>query len=606
MPVEFDISPVIEPPPAVKPTAPVPAPMPGRVHGAPTTPPSQPPATPPVTPKRSNTLLKWVALAAALLFVVSIGSLWWGGNNFSSSAVTITLEAPEHTVSGDEITYVVRWKNQTGVALTNLRFRLFWPEDTVILADGNPTTPESEGFTIDRIEAGAEGTHEFKAFLLGPEGAVKTADLNVIFQAGSLKSDFKKDVKAVTTITDTPVRLTLTAPPTAVAGETVQYILDVRNETETDLTDLRVEFDLPDGFVPAEATPKPSEGSGIFMISALKAGEGTRIRISGALQGAEREAKTVQVVLKRNFNGQYIDYVRESTTTMLTSPLLSVRISPSAGRDYVAPPGDKISYAVTYRNDSSYTFTGMTLAVKLEGTMFDLSTVEVDGGFFDGSTNTVVFDSSGVSGLAQLHAGFVGGGGSSNFFVKTTARLSTANIPSGLEGPEIVALDALVTKISTQPSVLQSVLYDNGAGEGPVPPQSGQETLFTVRWQITNPGNDIRDAKFTAILPPGVTWKDAAQAVVGGTAPTFDQNANRVTWNVGTVPFLTGAGMPRFEALFKVAIRPASNLVGQSVPLVTQATLTGTDGFTQQAVEVRVRDVSTSNIEGHPDEGRVQ
>jgi hypothetical protein len=615
MPAEFDISPVIEPPAPIKPAAPSLAPMPGRVPAATTPPPSPIPVR-----KRSNTLLKWVALVAAILFVVSIGSLWWNGNNFSSSAVTIALEAPEHTVSGDEVTYTVRWKNPTGVALTNLRFRIFWPEDTVKLEEGTPTMPESEGFTIDRVEAGTEGTREFKVFLLGPEGAVKTADLNVIFQAGTLKSDFTKDVKAVTTVTDTPVRLTLTAPPTAVAGETVQYLLDARNETEQELTDLRVEFTLPDGFDVAESSPKPSEGESTFTIASLKAGEGTRIRISGTLQGAEREAKTVEVVLKRNFNGQYVDYVHESTTTMLTSPLLSVRIAPAEGREYVAPPGDKIRYTVTYRNNSSYAFLGLSLAVKLEGTMFDLSTVDVENGYFDGSTGTVIYDSSGVPNLSQLtpggsgtlkftvtlHPGFVGGAGSSNFFVKTTARLSTANIPTGLEGPEIEALDSLVTKISTQPTVLQSVLYDNGAGEGPMPPKNGEETVFTLRWQITNPGNDVRDAKVTATLPPGVAWKDASQAVVGGTAPTFDQNANRVTWAIGTVPFGTGAGMPRFEALFKVSIRPASNLVGQAVPLATQTTLFGTDSYTQQSVEVRVRDVSTNETEGHSGEGKVQ
>lgn len=570
-------------------------------------------------PKRSNTVLKWVALGAALLFVVAIGSFFLDGGNFSSSAVTLTLEAPEHAVSGDEVAYTVRWKNGTGVDLTNLRFRIFWPEDTVVLVDGTPTTPESDGFTVDRTAAGAEDSREFKVFLLGPEGAVKTANVDLIFEAG-LKSDFRKDAKAVTTITDTPVRLTLTAPPTAVAGETVQYILDVRNETEEDMTDLRVEFTLPDGFTAAESSPEPIEGENVFAIASLDAGEGKRIRISGALQGAEREAKTVEVVLKRNFNGQYVDYVRERTTTMLTSPLLSVRIAPSEGREFVAPPGEKLRYTVTYRNNSSYTFLGLTLAVLLEGPMYDLATVEVDEGYFDGSTGTVIFDSSGVPGFAQLtpggsgtvrfnvtlNSGFSGGAGSSNFFVKATAKLSTANIPTGLEGPEIAALDSLVTKISTQPTMLQSVLYDDGSGEGPVPPESGQKTEFSVRWQLTNPGNDIRDTKVTATLPPGVSWENDAQAVVGGDAPAFDASTKQVTWDVRTLPYGTGAGMPRFEALFRVSVTPASNLVGQTVPLVTQAILRGTDGFTGQAVQVQVRDVSTGDIEGHTDEGRVQ
>ncbi len=204
-----------------------------------------------------------------------------------------------------------------------------------------------------------------------------------------------------------------------------------------------------------------------------------------------------------------------------------------------------------------------------------------------------------------LKSGLSGGTGASSVFVKATARISTTNVPAGAGAGEVSALDSLITKISTQPAFTSAILYDDGKGSGPMPPQVGQETTYTVRWQVANPGNTVRDAKVTATLPPGVTFNGMAVAVNGGSAPTFDANRNTVTWNIGTLPFGTGNGSARYEATFGISIRPGSNQVGALIPLVTRATLTGTDSFTTQPIEVTLRDADTQSVENHSQDGRV-
>jgi hypothetical protein len=607
MPAEFDISPVIPPTPHT--SAPSPAPQ----VPAPVSP------VPPM-PRRSNSLLKWLMVGAAALFVISIASLWWGGNSFSDSGVIVTLEAPDRVTSGDEVTYTVTYRNDTKVPLSDMSFRLFYPEDAIVLKDGQPTTPDSEGFTVDRLEPGATGTQELKAFLVGDKGAIKTARLHLIFKAGTLRSSFEKEVSAATTITALPVTLTLVAPPTAVSGSTVQYILDVRNDSGADLDDLKVAFTYPDGFVVQSFSPQPDEGNTGWNLDRLSAGEGTRIRVEGVLPGNERETKTVSVVLQRNLNGQYVDYVKTEAFTMISSPLLAVSIAPEEGRDYVSFAGDVLRYVVSFRNNSRYTFLGLLLGVKLEGDMYDFTTLQTQNGYFDGASHTVIYDSSGVPLLAQLppgasgqvsfsihlKPGLSGGSGSSSFFVKASARLSTTNVPAGLNQDEVMAQDSLITKISTDPALTQAILYDDGKGTGPMPPKVGEETTFTVRWQIANPGNDVRNAKVTAILPPGVTWRDAALTSTGGSAPIFDANRNMVTWNIGTLPFGTGNGTARYEASFVIGIRPGPNQVGQVVPLINDTTLTGTDAFTSQQIEVVLRDADTGAVENHSADARVE
>ncbi len=607
MPADFEISPVIPPVQKVQPQpAPQATPTPAPIS--------------PGMPKQRNTqrILKWLILVAAGLFVVTVGSLWWGGNSFSDKDVALTIDGPDRATSGDEITYTVKWRNDTRVALSEMSFRIFYPEGSIVLKDGQPTNPESEGFQIDTLNPGESGEREFKLFLVGDKGAIKNLRVHLIFKAGTLRSAFEKDVTIATTITDLPVTLALVAPPSAVPGQPIQYILDARNDSDVDLADLKVVFKYPDGFVVQQMKPQPDTGNTEWLLDTLRSGQATRITVTGVLSGNERETKNVEVVLQQKLNGQYVDYVRAEAFTMLSSPLLSVRVATSEGRDYVSFAGDTLRYTVTYGNTSQFTLSGLNLNIKLEGDMYDFSRIRADRGFFDDSTKTLRYDSSGVPNFSSLRPGQTGSvfftiplkagfgsqmGGANNFFVKATARLSTSNVPSGVDGDEVFSLDSLITKISTQPNLSQAILYDDGAGSGPLPPQVGQKTTFTVRWQLTNPGNDIRDAKVTATLPPGVTFEDAVSAT-NGTPPTVKSSV--VTWAVGTLPFGTGNGTARYEARFRISITPSTNQQGSNPALVAGATLTGTDSFTGQAIQVRLKDYTTDSIENHPEDGRVQ
>lgn len=609
MPADFEISPLI---PEIPREVPVPV--------QPSAPPAQPPvAEPPSMPKgKTNNLLRWLMIAAAVLFVGAVASLFFGGNSFSASGVTLTLTTSDRATSGDEVTYTVTYRNETKTQLQNLSFRLFYPSGSIVLKDNEPTTPDSEGFTVDTLAPGAQETRDFKAFLVGDKGSIETAKVQLVFQAGTLRSSFQKEATASTTITTLPVTLTLVAPPTIVSGQTIQYILDVRNDTANDLSDLKLQLAFPDGFTAQTTQPQPDEANYVWDLSTLKAGRGTRITVSGPLTGNEQEAKTVTATLRRNLNGQYVDYVRTDASTTISSPLLSVTLAPNGNRDYVAFPGDTLRYTVTYRNTSRFTFLGLSLRVTLEGDMYDTGGIRVDNGFFEDSTKSVVYDSSGIPALAQLppgqsgtvtfsvplKAGFTGGAGAKTSFVKATARLSTPNVPPGMDASEVAVSDSVTTKIGTQPSFGESILYDGGAGTGPIPPKVGQTTTYTVRWQLTDPSNDVSNAKVMATLPPGVSFVSGV-AVNGGSAPAFDRNRNTVTWTIGTLPFGTGIGTPKYEATFVVSITPSSNQVGSSVALVSGASLTGTDSFTGNSVQVSAHDMTTDNVDGHANDGRV-
>lgn len=562
--------------------------------------------------KKSGSLLKWLIIMAVGLFVVSVGSLFWSSPSFSDRDVVLTLEGPDRATSGDEVTYTLKWKNNTKLDLHDMKFRLFYPDDSVVIVDGAPTQPDSEGFEVESLKPGMSGERQITLFLVGDKGGIKDMTVNLIFRAGTLRSAFEKEVKVNTTITDLPVALTLTAPPTKVSGQPVTYIVDVRNETDEDFVDMRLELEYPEGFTVRDVTPSSDGGStSRWTIDELLQGEGLRFTIEGSLSGVQGEAKTVSAVLKRKVGEQYIDYVRTDSLTMLSSPLLSTRIEVNGSRDHAAHPGESLKYVFHYSNNSNQNLIGLSMSLQLDGQMFDFDRLQAPNGFFDESINTVRFSSSGVSDFAVLPPGKSGkvevtiplkssfvGGGTGSFFVKASTRLSTPNVPTGVQGSEVFAQDVLTTKIVSQPTLAETVAVAGGA----TPLQVGQKTNFTVSWSITNPGNEMRDATVTTLLPPGVSF-DGTEF---GGAATFDTNSNRVTWDVGNVPFGTGVGVPRKTTSFQISTTPSSNQKGDEIQILNNAILSGTDSFTGQNVQSVFRAIFSGDVQGLEDERAVQ
>lgn len=567
--------------------------------------------------------LKWLILVSIGLLFVSAWLIWYGRPSFSEKDVIFQLKGPQQASSGDEAVYSLTFENRTRYDLRNLKVRFTYPSDSVVIKNGVVSAESSEAFTIDVLSSGDSTAREFKAFLVGDKGNIKDARAEIVFNAGSLRSSFQKSVNVSTAIISLPIALTLVAPPSAVSGQVVSYILDYRNESPGDVSDVQFEFKLPDGFSLSQTTPQPNAGQYVWSTPLLRRGSGARILIEGRLSGNERDVKTISVILKRKIDDQYINYEKAESTTIISSPLLSLDMKVNNVPDYTAIAGDDLRYLISYKNNYSQSLIGLTMAIRLEGDMFDLATLEDKEGFFDGATRTVFFNAASAPDLAALPAGKSGSvefriklkpgfptgiSGSRNFFVKATATLSTPNVPTGIDSNEIAVQSSVVTKISTQPTLSQTAYYLDPAfgSSGPFPPQVDQETVFTIHWQLVNPGNDMNEAQVRAQLPTGVVWKNVISSGTNQSQPFFDRNKSEVIWNIGLLPQGVGIFTPKYEASFQVSIKPSIADKGSSPVLIKEAVFSGTDSFTKQNLIVRAADVDTSRIVDRTDLGAVK
>jgi len=576
-------------------------------------------------------LLKWLILLALVLFIAAIVIFLFGKPSFSENQVVLELDGPTQASVGDEAVYKVKYGNNTKIELSNLRFKFTYPEEAVVIKDGQVVKELSETFVVDKLQNDESGEREFRAFLVGDRGNIKNAKIELEFRAGSLRSSFEKTETTSTTLISVPVSLTLVAPPTTVSGQTINYILDYRNESGDSISDIRFEFNYPDGFEIQEQTPQPSQGASagtaapagtnIWSVPLLKRNEGGRISVKGVLRGKEGEVKTISVLLKRGINGEFVNYQKASTSSLISNPLLGLEIFANGSKTYAAHLEDRLQYTVRYKNNSNFNLIGLNLEVKLEGEMFDLTTLNTDGGFYDSSSGTVLWNAAVVpdfSALPPNKSGEVkfavniksdfpsGGVGGRNFLVKASSRLTTPNVPSGVDGSEVAASADIVTRISTQPTFLQTAYYNDPAfgSSGPLPPKTGEETTFTVHWQVANPGNDMNQVKVKALLPPGVTWKNIVSVGLGQSEPTFDRNTSEVTWNIGVLPQGIGVLGSKFEASFQVGIKPS--LVGQLPIIIKDGKFSGADSFTKEEIILNASDLTMNDLVDRPGEGTVQ
>ena len=559
-------------------------------------------------------------LLALALFIAAVVIFLFGKPSFSYDQVILKLEGPSQAAVGDEVVYKVKYANQTKLDLHNLRFKFIYPDESVVIKDGEILKDLDQTFIIDNLNNGESGEKEFRAFLVGDRGNIKNVKIELEFKAGNLRSSFQKSDTISTTLVSVPVSLTLVAPPSVVSGQTVNYLLDYRNESGDNISDIKFEFTYPDGFVVQERTPA-SSGTNIWSIPLLKRGEGGRISIKGTLTGKESEVKTISVLLKRGINGKFIDYQKAATSSFISNPILGLEILVNGSRNYSANPGDSLQYTVRYRNNSTSNLIGLNLEVKLEGEMYDISTLDTAGGFYDSSRNVILWNagvvpdfsallpnkSGEVKFLVKIRDGFPSGGVSGrNFFVKAASNLRTPNIPSGIEGGEIAATADLVTRISTQPAFSQTAFYNDPAfgSFGPLPPKTGEETVFTIHWQIANPGNDMNGVEVRALLPPGIMWKNIVSVGLGQSEPVFNPNNSEVKWSISVLPQGTGVLTPKYEASFQVSVRPS--VAGQIPVIAKGGSFSGTDSFTKEKIILNLPDLTADTLVDRPGEGTVK
>jgi len=527
-----------------------------------------------------------------IAILVGIAGFWlWQKNSYSKEILKLEIIAPSETTMGEEITYVVKYKNNGDVRLQNPVLIFEYPAGAV------PTEGQDTRITqsLDDIYPGQERNFSFSSRLFGKEGEIKEAKALLQYTPRNLNAQFESETSVTTLISHVPLTFELDLPSRMEAGQEFSFALNYFSNSAYPLSDLRIKIEYPEGFSFTKAVPSPI-GESEWNIGLLNKAEGGRISITGSLEGEVKEAKIFKATLGTWKEGKFT-LLREAIKGIgITRTRLLISQEVNGTTDYVASPKDTLHYVISFKNVSEKTLENLFLVVSLEGRPFDLKSVKSDFGIFQQGDNSIIFESKNVSRLRFLGKGEEG---KVEFWVNVKEEWETFSPQdkSFALRDRIILSDVteeFELKVNSKLEIEQTAYFEDEVfgNQGPLPPQVGVPTTYTVVWQAKNLYNDVQNAKVRAVLSAGVSL--TGSVFPEGESVTFDQVSKEVVWEIGDMSAGTGPFETAPSVAFQIRLTPLESQQGSVAQLIGEARIQADDLFTERSLSATDSPIDTT------------
>lgn len=566
------------------------------------TPPTPP--TPPVPPKenpvinseepapnkKSRKYRGILVLVGLVFFVLSVvlSSVYilLGQNTISGNNIDISLSAPFTISGGDIVSLQIGLTNYNSVPVESATLVVEYPEGTRKVDEEN-TELRTERIPLSEIAAGETFNVPLRARIFGEENQEYEIKASIEYRvSGSNATFYKESEPHRIKIGTAPVVMSIDAEEKISSGEETEIALTIRNNSADSIKNLLVKADYPNGFDFSGSDPEPSAGRDVWNIEELEAESETTITIRGIVLGTESEQRSIKFAAglgseRDQANLSSIIAVADTEFT-LEEPFLNVEVSVNnSDEDTISvEPGEQVSVSIDIQNnlDSSVYDTG--IEVILSGNALEYTRVRPVDGYYDSSSRTIRWESSSNRRLSKLdpeestRLSFSLSPDTEGlrtpqlqFFVKATGRrVSDSNAREEISGD----LNRTI-KIESKPDLSSEIIRTNN-DSGPVPPEVGEETTYTIVWEAESATNDISGTTVSATLPNYVTWTGVTS---GDGSWSYNPTSRIVEWTAGDIE----AG-EKMKGDFRVSFLPSSQQIGRTPELVGNASLRATDSFT--------------------------
>jgi hypothetical protein len=535
---------------------------------------------------RLRTIFLWTLVIATVLFVIVGGVFFFiaGGGVIGGRDVTFTLEGPSETASGSEAVWHVSIRNENQKAIEGAELVITFP-------DGERTREQ-----IGTIAPGAEETLEVRRIVFGNEGDEVTIKTVLEYRPQGSSAFFAKEDTASLTIVSSLVGVALEAPREVQAEGSVALAVRVTSNTDTILHDLSLEVEYPEDFLFENAVPAAVEGIKRWRLGDMQPQEVRVIAISGILKQGVTPQKTFRMKVGI-FDGEEDRWqvvAQAAATVTVRSSLLALDVRMETQKEGVALPGESFLMSLRWKNNLPVAVENVVIEATPTGEAFDKGSLRLTDATYDETTNTIRWNASTVAALAVVAPGSEGEVSfrmrvhdivpartleDRNFVARVEGRVRAETIPEGYASSDLTSESAAEVKIASKLLLSQKAYfyYEPLPNSGPLPPEVGKETTYTVLWSLQNVSNALEEVTVRAFLPSYARWK----GVVSPGSASINYNASRseITWHVGALSAGVGYTRPALEAAFQIGFLPTSFHQGGEAELISVAEAQGADVF---------------------------
>lgn len=546
---------------------------------------------------------------------------------FESERIGLNIEGPTSILSGEDITYIVKYGNQERADIVSSALTVYLPEG-FILKEANPAISKSEGdgeksrvnsWDLGTLKVGQTGTIEIKGKLLADtDQKIETITANLAYHPSNFNSEFQKTSSLDTRVTLAVVSVNIDGPSQITPAEKITYKITYNNNLVDSSKNVKITALYPLGFTPDKITPEPSaeklndnESGNIWYKDDLKYAEEQTIEITGGFGKDNSGKKYLKAIIELKEGDTLYPQMDKTFTTELAKEGLSLNlIINGATENKSVSFGDYLNYSIVYRNNGQTTVGNLEISANLDSEILDWSTLE-DKNKGAINNNLITWTKDNIPALESLPPG---NEGSIDFKIKSKNLSDVANLAknkwqvislatikvgktNGQNSNTILNSNTINTSVSTDLNLKVEGRYFNddniAIGGGPLPPKVGQTTSYKIFWTLTNSIHEINNVKVSTTLPANVSW--AANYDLTAGQIQFQPETRQIIWEINRQPL----SVKEATAEFEVNITPTADQAGKIMVLIPTVALQAIDAVTGNII-AQSEDGTTTNLETDP------
>ncbi len=482
--------------------------------------------------------------------------------------------------SGDQMRLVVTYANRTKFKLSPAALSVHLPPGFVIDRTRTPATYLSEQSVIDlgTITAGGKGTAEIFGTLWATPGTATPLKVYLSYQPVEEKRPpEQKTASAIINLPDTVIKTKLDIATTSLSGATVPFTYTIQNTGADKIEHIKISTNNPTLAFDTTSTD-----------FALNPNE--KRPFTGNIV-VEKDLGTISFTVAVSANNNTI--VQKTDTANINIISATAQSSAVIANDTrYAEPGTILPVRVNWKNTGAYEIKNAVVKLKItpENVVDTKTTARLNGLTMQGGE--IVIDKNKRTLLASLKPASED---STELNIKLLPSFSLGqkeNVNMEITpvvGGEVAGLagqnfanpgQSLKLPIPTELKLSAQTRYftpeGDQVGRGVLPPRVGETTKYWIFVQVLNTTNEIKNARFSATLSPGVEFT-GKQSVSIGPKITLDEIAQAATWGHTAIPANSITGL-----YFEVAVTPAATLVDHDIALIKNISFTATDKFTEK------------------------
>lgn len=475
------------------------------------------------------------------------------------------------------------------------------------LADVVIEYPTSSGIervrrSVGTVAARQQVIENFDLVLFGEEGSTVPMDITLEYRIPDSNAILTKSTTYEVVLRSTPIVLSVLGPQSSLPNQTVTVNYTVVSNSSTLVEDIALVTEYPAGFEFASATPAPSFSNNVWVLGDLEPGTTRTIAVTGVVRGSEGEITAFKGTIGRQDSADEKKVGTAFATVAYPLPLdppfllTELLVNGSSEPAVIVTAKQDLDISVRWSNPLPVRIQDARIDVLLGGA-FDGASITAQEGFYDSATQTIIWSTDGNSEFQTIEPGE---SGQLSFRMKpkitnAQGQIITdpviqlqANIFGTVEGGIVQSaqsVDELRIGVASDFVVLAEVQHATGVlvNSGPLPPQVGQQTTYTIAWSVTNSSSTVTDGVVRTTLPQYVTW--LAIVAPQQTPITYNATTREVVWNVGAVEAGAGYTKPAKTVSFKVGLTPSASQVNTTPAITSAITLSGVDTFTQAQLQ---------------------